>query len=145
MADIAVVWDQGCGSLQLNGADLLTDNSLLTAVIISLFTDRRALDSDEIPDGTRDRRGWWGDSFRERPVGSRLWLLSREKTLSSVVCRAQAYADEALAWLHKSGAATSVVCHAMRVGHARLSLSVKITLPDGSRHPMIFYADMKGE
>lgn len=51
MADIAVVWDQGCGSLQLNGADLLTDNSLLTAVIISLFTDRRALDSDEIPDG----------------------------------------------------------------------------------------------
>ena len=25
MADIAVVWDQGCGSLQLNGADLLTD------------------------------------------------------------------------------------------------------------------------
>ncbi|EON4845720.1 hypothetical protein ACLHQJ_005587, partial [Escherichia coli] len=27
----------------------------------------------------------------------------------------------------------------------RLSLSVKITLPDGSRHPMIFYADMKGE
>ncbi|EOM5101013.1 phage GP46 family protein [Escherichia coli] len=121
MADIAVVWDQGCGSLQLNGADLLTDNSLLTAVIISLFTDRRALDSDEIPDGTRDRRGWWGDSFRERPVGSRLWLLSREKTLSSVVC------------------------HAMRVGHARLSLSVKITLPDGSRHPMIFYADMKGE
>ncbi|EOO1331464.1 hypothetical protein BMC76_RS27470, partial [Escherichia coli] len=22
---------------------------------------------------------------------------------------------------------------------------VKITLPDGSRHPMIFYADMKGE
>ena len=41
MADIAVVWDQGCGSLQLNGADLLTDNSLLTAVIISLFTDRR--------------------------------------------------------------------------------------------------------
>ncbi len=52
------------------------------------------------------------------PVGSRLWLLSREKTLSSVVSRAQAYADEALAWLHKSGAATSVVCHAMRVGHA---------------------------
>ncbi|MEH5399764.1 phage GP46 family protein, partial [Escherichia coli] len=143
MADIAVVWDQGCGSLQLNGADLLTDNSLLTAVIISLFTDRRALDSDEIPDGTRDRRGWWGDSFRERPIGSRLWLLSREKTLSSVVSRAQAYADEALAWLHKSGAATSVVCHAMRVGHDRLSLSVKITLPDGSRHPMIFYADMK--
>lgn len=31
MADIAIVWDQGCGSLQLNGADLLTDDSLLTA------------------------------------------------------------------------------------------------------------------
>lgn len=37
MADIAIVWDQGCGSLQLNGADLLTDDSLLTAVLISLL------------------------------------------------------------------------------------------------------------
>ncbi|GDO77287.1 hypothetical protein BvCmsNSP003_02082 [Escherichia coli] len=27
MADIAIVWDKGCGSLQLNGADLLTDDS----------------------------------------------------------------------------------------------------------------------
>ena len=145
MADIAIVWDQGCGSLQLNGADLLTDDSLLTAVLISLFTDRRALASDEIPDGTRDRRGWWGDSFRPRPIGSRLWLLRREKTLASVISRARAYADEALGWLSQDGVASSVVCHAERVGHARLALSVRITLPDGSVRPMIFYADLKAE
>ncbi|ENC8725120.1 TPA: hypothetical protein IBV46_003458 [Escherichia coli] len=145
MADIAVIWKQGHGALQLNGADLLTDNTLQTAVIISLFTDRRALASDVIPDGTRDRRGWWGDSFREYPIGSRLWLLSREKTLTSVVSRAQAYADEALAWLRQSGVASDVVCCAERTAHEQLSLFVEITLPDGSREPMIFYADIKGE
>ncbi|MCW7416186.1 phage GP46 family protein [Escherichia coli] len=68
MADIAIVWDKGCGSLQLNGADLLTDDSLMTAVLISLFTDRRALTSDEIPDGTRDRRGWWETAFASVPL-----------------------------------------------------------------------------
>ncbi|WP_411670438.1 phage GP46 family protein [Escherichia coli] len=76
MADIAVVWDQGCGSLQLNGADLLTDNSLLTAVnYFTVFTDRRRWISDEILTAPVTVGGWWGDSFRERPIGSRLWLL----------------------------------------------------------------------
>lgn len=68
MADIAIVWDQGCGSLQLNGADLLTDDSLLTAVLISLFTDRRALASDEIPDGTRDAGDGGETVFARAPL-----------------------------------------------------------------------------
>lgn len=66
MADIAIVWRNGRGNLALNGSDLLTDNSIETAVIISLFTDRRAQPSDLIPDGSTDRRGWWADSFRKR-------------------------------------------------------------------------------
>ncbi|ELN6426105.1 phage GP46 family protein, partial [Salmonella enterica] len=103
MADVAIVWRSGHGDLVLNGPDLLTDDSIKTAVIISLFTDRRAQPSDPVPDGTTDRRGWWADSFRKRPIGSRLWLLSREKTLASVVERTAAYADEALAWLKPAG------------------------------------------
>ncbi|ECP0023102.1 phage GP46 family protein [Salmonella enterica] len=144
MADVAIVWRSGHGDLVLNGPDLLTDDSIKTSVIISLFTDRRAQPSDPVPDGTTDRRGWWADSFRKRPIGSRLWLLSREKTLASVVERTAAYADEALAWLKPAGLVTSVTCTAARVAHDRLRLSVSLVMPDGARRPMIFEADLKG-
>ncbi|EBG1931069.1 hypothetical protein FH551_26520 [Salmonella enterica] len=144
MADIAIVWRNGRGNLALNGSDLLTDNSIETAVIISLFTDRRAQPSDPIPDGTTDRRGWWADSFRKRPIGSRLWLLGREKTLESVLDRARTYADEALAWMKLAGLVKSVTCTAARVGRDRLQLSVSLVMPDGARRPMVFEADLEG-
>lgn len=144
MADIAIVWRNGHRSLVLNGPDLLTDNSIETAVIISLFTDRRAQPSDPIPDGTTDRRGWWADSFRKRPIGSRLWLLGREKTLESVLERAKTYADEALAWMKLAGLVKSVTCTASRVAHDRLQLSVSLVLPDGARRPMVFEAHLEG-
>lgn len=38
---------------------------LLLLILICLFTDAKAKTSDEIPDGTDDRRGWPGDSFSE--------------------------------------------------------------------------------
>ncbi|EBF9805596.1 hypothetical protein FIF06_04660 [Salmonella enterica subsp. enterica] len=144
MADIAIVWRNGHGNLALNGSDLLTDNSIETAVIISLFTDRRAQPSDPIPDGSTDRRGWWADSFRKRPIGSRLWLLGREKTLESVLERARTYADEALAWMKLAGLVKSVTCTASRVAHDRLQLSVSLVLPDGARRPMVFEAHLEG-
>ncbi|WP_324606427.1 phage GP46 family protein [Xenorhabdus nematophila] len=76
------------------------------------FTDRRALDSDELPAGAgTDRRGWWGDTFNTRSIGSRLWLLAREKQLSAVLHRAKAYADEALAWLIDDGHVKKNRCH----------------------------------
>lgn len=102
MTDLAFVWNNGRGNIAQDGTDMLTDDSLTSDVIISLYTDRRALDSDEIPGGDTDRRGWWGDSFRPRPIGSRLWLLSREKTLQSVLDRAAEYALEALLWLKEA-------------------------------------------
>ena len=57
MTDIAIVWVNGRGNIQQAGIDMLTDDSLTTEVIISLFTDRRALDSDDLPGGDSDRRG----------------------------------------------------------------------------------------
>lgn len=112
MTDIAIVWVNGRGNIQQAGIDMLTDDSLTTEVIISLFTDRRALDSDDLPGGDSDRRGWWGDSYRDRPIGSRLWLLSREKTLQSVLDRAAAYALEALTWLKQAGRVNKITVSA---------------------------------
>ncbi|MEA1063949.1 phage GP46 family protein [Erwinia sp. HR93] len=145
--DIAIVWDNGLGDIVPDGIDMLTDNTLTTAVIISLFTDRRAQDSDELPGTDGDRRGWWGDSYRDRPIGSRLWLLSREKTLQSVLGRAAAYALEALQWLKSAGRVTKIAVYASRVrqnGQEILLLEVELTLPDGAIHPFTFKATFSG-
>ncbi|CDL81468.1 phage GP46 family protein [Xenorhabdus cabanillasii] len=76
MNDIALQWQLNGADIVIDNADIALDNSLSTAVIISLFTDCLVLDSDELPTGTStDRRSWWGDTFNSRPIGSRLWLL----------------------------------------------------------------------
>lgn len=71
----------------LQGSDGLIDDSqaLATAAMVALGTDRRAGDTDILPNpDDTDRRGWWGDLDAENiwdgwPVGTRLWLLRRAK------------------------------------------------------------------
>lgn len=96
MSDIKTVWSGTHGDWLLDASNHLADgDDLQTAVILSLFTDRQARTDDIIPDGTGDRRGWWGDPN----FGSRLWLLDREKLPRNVAQRAKTYATEALQWL----------------------------------------------
>lgn len=135
MTDIALIWKDGHGDIVQSGTDLLTDDSIETAVIISLFTDRRAEPGDVIPDGTDNRRGWWGDTYSQTPVGSRLWLLSREKQLSSVLLRAEQYAAEALQWLSDDELVSAVAITATNPAQSVLQLRIDITLPDGSPLP----------
>ena len=78
MADLALTWNNGIGSgdLCVVGADLLADGGLQTAVLVSLFSDRRVRE-DELQPGVSTRRGWWGDRLSDDndEIGSRLWLL----------------------------------------------------------------------
>lgn len=98
------------------GGDLAADGGLDTAVILSLFTDRLANADDEIPDGTGDRRGWWGDAYLPPRadgspdlVGSRLWVhLSRALATPETAQQAQADVEEALAWMVEDGVAAAV-------------------------------------
>ena len=99
----------------LKRGDLAPDDGLETAVILSLFTDRRAREDDPLPDGSADRRGWWGDAYPpaearagQEHIGSRLWLLEREKDTQDVVNRARDYAEEALQWLVDDGIAEHI-------------------------------------
>lgn len=119
--------------LSLVGYDLATEDGLRTAVIISLFTDRRAEADDEIPDGSDDRRGWWAG-----PIGSRLWLLARTKETPDTLARARAYAIEALQWLIDDGVATTVDVTAEWARRGVLALHVAITLADRNRFEDVF-------
>lgn len=124
--------------LDQDSGEIVTTDGLDTAVTISLFTDKRARDDDELPDNSGDRRGWClthrqhqADSDAEE-IGSWLWLLGREKQLPGVVARAKAYAEDALAWMvrRKVAAKVTVIAEITRPGW--LGLFVEIVRRDGT-------------
>jgi len=103
MADIRVVWDpeRMAGEWLLKGRMLDTAGELVTAVAVALFTHRTAEADDPLPHFAADRRGWWadfdaGEIYGATPIGSRLWLLSREKQTDETRARAAQYIREAL-------------------------------------------------
>lgn len=108
MTDITTVWhpDGTAGDWAVSAGDLQSGDDLQSALYISLFTDRQARDDDEI-DGD-DRRGWWGDSGQEKPIGSRLWLLRRKKLTAAVAIKAEDYASEAVSWLIDDGVVSAI-------------------------------------
>ncbi|CNH94481.1 phage GP46 family protein [Yersinia pekkanenii] len=106
--DIKTVWDVNAslGDWQTGNGGLLDGDDLHTAILLSLFTDRLARMDDAI-DGD-DRRGWWGDSGATSPIGSRLWLLRRQKLTTQLAIKAEDYAAEALAWLMEEGVVAAI-------------------------------------
>lgn len=145
--DLGLFWMGLASDCAIEGGDLAGENGLETAIILSLFCDARARDDDMLPDGTDFRRGWWADSIspltqgglnqREDSasgdrIGSRLWLLAREKELPEVLARAKDYADEALKWLIDDGEAKAVSVSASIPRKGWLCLDISITLADGS-------------
>ena len=138
--DIKISWDVGLmeGDFSIEDEDLESDDGIETAVIISLFTDRRARDDDELPDPNNpDKRGWWGDLVAEvadDQIGSRLWLLNRAKTMPEVLVKAKEYAEESLQWLIDDQGAMKIEVEVERQGtegNDRLALLVKIFQADG--------------
>lgn len=102
---------------------LACEDILATAVIISLFTDRRAGDDDVLPYNSQDRKGWLGDSYMQNDFDSRtdawgslLWLVYVSKNTVNILERARFAAQEALAWMVRDGLASLVTVTAEWVG-----------------------------
>lgn len=138
MSDIRIAFDPSTNVFDIvlgaNGA-LELDDGLETAVIVSLFTDRRADADEEIPDGSQDRRGWLGDSYADiagDQIGSRLWLLWREKQTQQTALRAREYALEALQWLIDDDIVRSVDVVAQWIAQGVLSVDIAIVKPAGT-------------
>ena len=138
MADLALQWNSTVLAADLSVAanDIATDAGLQTAVLLSLFLDRRADDGDVLPDGTDDRRGWWGDGFAAVEgdrIGSRLWMLARAKASTETARRAEEYAREALAWLTEDRVAskveTSAEIQTLGSGTKAMTLAVAVHRP----------------
>ncbi len=136
MTDFALALnaDRSGFDLGLGTYDLATDSGLRSAVIVSLYTERRAEADDVLPDGTTNRRGHWADP----EMGSRLWLLDRAKETDDLLARAREYANEALAWLLDDGVVRAVDVTAAFVQRGVLALTVTITLADRERFQDVF-------
>lgn len=124
--------------LILNGkvADLsdFEADELAQAVLISLFSWRKSNDDDGVK--APIRQGWWGDTFAQIDgdrIGSRLWLLQRQKMLPQVLKRAEAYAKEALQWLIDDAVVARVEVTAERGGTDQLTLTVVCFKPDDTQ------------
>jgi phage gp46-like protein len=123
---IALGWDnlraEGVLLRDARGS-IARDDGLATAVLLSLFLDARAAPDD----GATDRRGWLGDALSPVPgdrIGSRLWLLAREKQTDETLRRAEDYAAEALAWLVEDRLAESVEVAAVWASAGAMRLAV---------------------
>lgn len=118
------------------------EDTLQTAIILSLFSDRRATDDDKLPLNETDRRGWVGDEFtsddfdtRSDEWGSRLWLCYYGKAGAGVLEAARFAAQEALDWLVRDGIASRVTVTASWAGELgdRLAVRPMIYKPDQVR------------
>ncbi|MBA4287491.1 MAG: hypothetical protein C0439_00695 [Pseudomonas sp.] len=110
------------------------ESALTRAVLISLFTWRRALTDDPVDD--EELFGWWGDSYpdiADDRIGSRLWLLRRVKLTDATQRDAEFYANEALRWLLDDGHAIAIEITSEKADISRLNLTVILTVPGGDR------------
>lgn len=131
--DISTIWDvdNAVGDFAMSGPVLRSGNNLVTATLISLFSDRLAAADDEIPDRTLDRRGWWGDQDQAVPIGSRLWLLDRAKMTTDLPAQAKGYAVEALAWMIADGVAQRTDVTALVPASGMLAMRIVISRRSG--------------
>ena len=73
--ELALVWNETFfeGDLGYEDGLLTKEQGLASAVIISLFTDRRASVDDRLPDfNSTDRKGWWGDLAKPEVEGDEI-------------------------------------------------------------------------
>ena len=118
----------------MNGAVISADlqDSLTRAVIISLFSWRRADDGDDIESDV-SKQGWWGDSFSTDRIGSKIWEILRQKLNDETIAKAQEYSRAALQWMIEDGLVTEINVEAERDSSDFNRLNLKVELISNSR------------
>lgn len=96
-------------SISENG-DLDGVRNFDTAILLSIFDERRASESEVVVNSLR--RGWWGNTLSDIPdfeMGSKLWLLSQTKKTTNELNLAITYAQDAFEWMVTEGFLQNVI------------------------------------
>lgn len=115
MTDLSFLLDENGSDLELELGDLKTDEGLVSAVLVSLWSDARARADDDPPDGSDDPRGYWGEETGD-DYGSRLWLYDRSKRTPETANDVREAAATALRWLVAEEIASEVRVETSRGG-----------------------------
>jgi phage gp46-like protein len=138
MSDVKLTFDDSIGEydLRIVNGDIEADDGLETAVVLSLFCDRRVPDGEAKPEHARNRHGWWADETLpdNDQIGSLLWLLQRGKITDEMIKRAKEYAEDALSWMITDGVAESVTCTITREDLNGLVFDIEISQPENVVH-----------
>lgn len=93
--------DDGIYDIVIDGdRDLATVSGFETAIMCSLFSDRRAA-NDEVADPLK-RRGWIGNLVSDTPgdnYGSGIWLYEQRRGTSEVIAAVSDEARQSLDWM----------------------------------------------
>lgn len=97
------------GVIDLDSED---GDEILTALILSLFTDARSREEEweQVKDWETSKRGYWGDKLRSDSPGSgsKLWLLKRSPVDEETRESAKIYVEEAVRWMVDDGLISSI-------------------------------------
>lgn len=133
-ADVRLEVTEDGPDLVLEKNDLAIEKGLATATLVSLFSDGRAPQDADLPDGGT-RRGWWAGDAAD-PFGSLLWLvLDRAKITTAVLERIRSYAETALQWLIREGIAERADVVVSRTGQEQVALEVNLLRGRARRWP----------
>lgn len=120
-----------------DSGDLALETGMETAILASLFTDRRAA-SDEVP-APLERRGWIGNRYHlpERPEdnwGSGWWLYSQHRLNGDFMTGMYFETVQALEWFVDDGLVLGVDAGFEDVPEDRtVKISVRFDLPGGGQ------------
>lgn len=136
MGDVSLIWNSETqtSDTDAKNGDLVSGEDLHSAVVISLFSWRRAKDDDVLPDDEGGRKGWWADQFSDDEgdqIGSRIWLLSRAKITSETLAQLKEYAEEAVQWFVTDKIASSIEVRVERHELSRVDLIIVIYRSNG--------------
>lgn len=119
MMDIALIHTENGLDINFNSIDFEKDETLQTAILISLFSHQRH----------NNQKGWWGDTLSKKfgdKIGSNLWSLRREKMTQEKIKRVEEAAKSCLSWLIDDKIISSLEVKATPLKNEAISLSIKL-------------------
>jgi phage gp46-like protein len=119
-----------------DSGDIETEDQLDTAILVSLFTDRRANSAQIVK--PQARRGWVGDlETPEDLYGSMLWLFEQSRLTAVVASKIGSFGQACLQWMLRDSIATEVSARAI-VRAQRVDLKIDIKKPNSPAEAHVF-------
>jgi len=118
----------GYYDLEVKDGDFVPVDGLSTAILASLFTDKRAPDF-AIPDENR-RRGAVADILTAdagRALGSVLWLYDQSRITQDILNQIKVAVDDCLIWIIEDNIASRVVSEVIQDDIRRIIVNIDIT------------------